>query len=88
MPYTVSVDEPLVKQFVDSVRSVSQKEPSYSYFQSIGDFNYLGTRIDAPALIFGASGENFHGKDEYAELESVYETAKILYDFLVRVLVD
>lgn len=88
MPYTVSVDEPLVKTFAASVRGISGKEPSFSYFQSIGDFNYLGTRIGAPALIFGAAGESFHGKDEYAELESVWQTAKILHDFLVRVLVD
>ena len=88
MPYTVSVDEPLVKTFAASVRGISGKEPSFSYFQSIGDFNYLGTRIGAPALIFGAAGESFHGKDEYAELESVWQTSKILYDFLVRVLVD
>jgi succinyl-diaminopimelate desuccinylase len=78
----------MVKSFVASVRSICEREPSLSYFQSIGDFNYLGTRIGAPALIFGASGENFHGKDEYAELESVYQTARILYDFLVCVLVD
>jgi succinyl-diaminopimelate desuccinylase len=88
MPYTVSASDPLVKTFAESVRSISGKEPSFSYFKSIGDFNYLGTRIGAPALIFGAAGENFHATDEYAQLESVWQTAKILYDFLVRILVD
>ncbi len=88
MPYTVSKEEPLVQTFVDSVRGVSGKEPTFSYFPSIGDFNYLGTRIGAPALIFGASGDCFHSADEYVELGSVEQTARILLDFLVRVLVE
>lgn len=87
MPYTVSKDEKMVKKFVESVHKICDKEPSFTYFQSIGDFNYLGTRIDAPALIFGASGENFHAKNEYVDLESVYKTALVMHDFLVEVLV-
>jgi len=87
LPYTVSKEEEMVKKFVNSVSRVYKTEPSFTYFQSIGDFNYLGTRIGAPALIFGASGKSFHAKDEYVELESVYKTALVMYDFLVQVLV-
>ncbi len=62
------------------------KKPTHSYFSSIGDFNYLGSRIDAPAIIFGAAGDNYHSNDEYVELETVYQTAKILYNFLEKTL--
>ncbi len=59
---------------------------SISYFQSIGDFNYLGSRLNAPAIIFGAEGENFHGADEYSTISSIIKTADTIYDFLVKVL--
>lgn len=87
LPYTVDKEEPMVQDFMGSIRKVTGTEPSISYFSSIGDFCYLGTRLDAPAVIFGASGENHHGRDEYVLLDSVHQTAEILYDFLVKTLV-
>ncbi len=86
MPYTVSEEDPLVKRFIDSVRDICKTEPSRSYFQSIGDFNYLGSRVGAPVVIFGADGENFHSHDEYATLSSIQKTAEVIYAFLVRIL--
>jgi len=82
MPYTVREDEPYVKSFIDSVVKVSGVEPSRDYFQSIGDFNYLGTRIGAPVVLFGAEGGNFHSHDEYATISSIVKTAEVIYDFL------
>lgn len=86
MPYTVNEDHPMVRDFIGSVRKVCGKEPAKAYFQSIGDFNYLGSRLDAPVVIFGAEGENFHSHDEYATLPSIQKTAEVVYDFLVKVL--
>lgn len=87
LPYKVDRQDRHVERFFKSVKKVCGKEPEVSYFQSIGDFNYLGSRINAPAIIFGASGEGFHGADEYASLSSISKTAEILYDFLVETLV-
>ena len=87
MPYTVDRDHPMVRHFEDSVVRVTGTAPEIAYFQSIGDFCYLGTRLNAPAIIFGASGERFHGQDEYVELDSVWKTAQVIYDFLVETLV-
>ena len=87
MPYTVSRNDKYVEQFFESVHKVCEKKAEISYFQSIGDFNYLGSRIDAPAVIFGADGKNFHGADEYASLSSIVKTSEVLYDFLVKILV-
>ncbi len=86
LPYTIDSEEPLAKEFIDTVEDICGIKPGISYFQSIGDFNYLGTRLGAPAIIFGASGKNFHGCDEYVDIESVAKTAEVVYSFLERVL--
>ncbi|MDD4583045.1 MAG: M20/M25/M40 family metallo-hydrolase [Eubacteriales bacterium] len=88
MPYIIKEDDPLVKAFVDSVVTVCGKEPTKAYFQSIGDFNYLGSRIQAPVVIFGAEGENFHSRNEYATISSTQKTAEVIYDFLEKMLVS
>ena len=49
MPYTVPQDEPMTVSLLESIRKVTGKEPTISYFASIGDFNYLGTRLGAAA---------------------------------------
>lgn len=87
MPYTVKADHPLVKTFIDSVEDVCHEKPTQAYFQSIGDFNYLGSRLNAPVVIFGAEGENFHSFDEYATISSTLKTAEVVYDFLEKTLV-
>lgn len=87
LPYTVDKEEPMIQKFIDSICQVTGIDPSISYFSSIGDFCYLGTRLDAPAVIFGADGKNYHSKDEYVLLDSVHQTAQILYDFLEKTLV-
>lgn len=86
MPYRISGEEDLAKEFIQLVEEVCQEKPSFSYFRSIGDFNYLGSRLNAPAIIFGAAGENFHSLDEYVELETVVKTSTIIYEYLVKIL--
>ncbi len=88
MPYKVDRNNKTVKDFSESIVSVCGIEPSISAFASIGDFNYLGTRLGGvPALVFGAAGKNYHGANEYVEIDTVVDTAKIVYDYLVRTLV-
>ena len=86
MPYTITGGEPIAKEFIETVENICAVKPSISYFQSIGDFNYLGSRLGAPAIIFGAAGSNFHGSDEYVELDSVFKTAEVVYAFLEKIL--
>lgn len=86
MPYIVSKQNPFVATFLESIKDICDCEANISYFQSIGDFNYLGSRLNVPAIIFGAEGENLHGADEYATISSIVKTADIIYDFLVKAL--
>ena len=88
MPYTVPKDNLFAKAFCESIERMCGHKASISYFQSIGDFNYLGSRLNAPAIIFGAEGENFHGADEYSTISSIIKTADTIYDFLVKVLTN
>ena len=76
----------MVQRFMRSIQRVTGRQPEISYFQSIGDFCYLGTRLNAPAVIFGAAGQRYHSQDEYVELDSVWKTAQTIYDFLSETL--
>lgn len=88
LPYTVEEESPFVGSLKESCKNVTGRDASIAYFQSIGDFNYLGTRVDAPCIIFGPQGENYHSHDEYTTLESLTETAAILYDYLEGLLLS
>ncbi|KUK57885.1 MAG: Peptidase M20, partial [Synergistales bacterium 53_16] len=59
--------------------------PAISYFASVGDFCYTGGRLGIPTLVAGPAGGNFHGADEYVELDTVVATTRFLFDFLCRV---
>lgn len=87
MPFTVKIENEYVDAFAQSIEDVCGKKPIIDYFQSIGDFNYLGSRLGAPAVIFGAEGNNFHGIDEYASIDSIIKTAETIYCFLEKMLV-
>ena len=88
MPYVTEENNLYTRDFAQAVRDVTGKEANISYFQSIGDFNYLGTRLGAPALIFGPDGENYHSADEYVQMDTVVQTAEILYRFLEKTMVN
>lgn len=88
MPYVTEENNPYTRDFAQAVRDMTGEEPNISYFQSIGDFNYLGTRVGAPALIFGPDGENYHSADEYVQIDTVVQTAEILYRFLEKTMVN
>ena len=87
LPYRVEEDNPYVTRIIESCKDVTGLDTSITYFQSIGDFCYLGTRISAPCIIFGAAGENYHTNDEYTTIDSLIKTSAILYDYLVRLLI-
>ena len=86
-PYTVDKENPFVKEFQDSIRQVTGTYASEAYFSSMGDFNYLGTRVNAPTFLFGPSGENYHSPDEWVSINDLVETTEVIYNLLVKLLV-
>jgi succinyl-diaminopimelate desuccinylase len=87
MPYVVEQDSEYYMSLMETIEEVTGKKPEISYFSSIGDFNYLGTRLKIPTFVFGPSGENYHAADEYVNMPSVVQTAEVIYSFLVKQLV-
>lgn len=86
-PYLVGKDDPYAAMLIQAVLNVTGKQPICQPFASIGDFNYLGTRLNgAPCLIMGPAGGNAHGADEYVSLLSLQEVTNCLYEFLCRAL--
>ena len=83
-PYVVDEDNEYTKLLQESIKEVTGHKGNIAYFSSIGDFNYLGTRIGAPAFIFGASGKNYHAADEWVSIDSLVKTTQVIYDLLVR----
>lgn len=85
-PYTISESNPYTKTMKRSIQVITGQEPAISYFPSIGDFNYLGSRAKIPTYVFGPHGGNFHGPDEYVQLDTVVQTAKVITEYLTEVL--
>ncbi|MFP4662415.1 MAG: M20 family metallopeptidase [Halanaerobiales bacterium] len=86
-PYIVSESNPYTRAIKESIVNATGQEANIAYFSSVGDFNYLGSRIRIPTYVLGPSGQNYHSADEYVEIDSVVKTALIIYDFLTNVLI-
>ena len=81
MPYTVDPGDQYVNEFLKTIEEVCEVKPSIGYMQSIGDFNYLGSRLNAPVVIFGADGKQMHSCDEYASIDSIVKATETIYGF-------
>ena len=84
LPYTISRQDPYLLTLISAIKECTGKEPTLNYFDSNGDFNYLGTLLDAPCIILGPNGENYHSADEYVNLTSLTATSESIYNFLVK----
>ncbi len=82
-PYVIDENNKYLDMLKKSINKVCGEDASITYFKSMGDFNYIGGKLSIPTVIFGPEGENYHGSDEYVNLDSVWETAQSIYDFLV-----
>ncbi|MEG0284041.1 MAG: M20/M25/M40 family metallo-hydrolase [Erysipelotrichales bacterium] len=87
LPYVCDEKDPFISKFIDSVTKVNEAKPLLDYFPSMGDFNYIGSRVKIPTIVFGPRGANYHSDDEYVLLDSVKECSDIIYDYLEEVLV-
>lgn len=85
-PYVIDEDNEYLAILRESINKVCGRDAGTTYFRSIGDFNHIGGKLGIPAVIFGPEGKNYHAADEYVKLESVWESAQSIYDFLVSTL--
>ena len=86
LPYVFKKSDDFVEEFIESIVAVSGKQPTLNHFSSIGDFNYVGSRLKIPTLVFGPNGKNYHSPDEYVLIDSIVKTSEVLYDFFKKLL--
>ena len=86
--YCIDEDGELLKKLEDTVFRVCGRPANKAYFQSIGDFNHIGGKLNIPTVLLGAEGENFHSSDERVDLKSALEVAHIISEFVSDVLSD
>ncbi len=87
LPYVCDVNNSYIQKFIETVKEVTNNEPVIDYFPSIGDFCYIGSRVNIPTIVYGPRGKNYHSFDEYVILESYYETYNSIYNYIVSLLV-
>ncbi|WP_367884649.1 M20/M25/M40 family metallo-hydrolase [Thermococcus sp. JCM 11816] len=73
-----------VRWFKETYREVEGKEVEITYGGASvgGDFNYFGTYLGRPTLVFGPIGGNWHSADEWVSVSSVRRVKGIYLRFL------
>ncbi|MFO7887584.1 MAG: M20/M25/M40 family metallo-hydrolase [Eubacteriales bacterium] len=87
LPYLVDEKNKYTQDFIRSVEEITGEKINISYFSSIGDFNYIGSRLKIPTFVFGPGGKKYHSSNEYVNMDDVLKTSKIIYNYLERLLV-
>jgi acetylornithine deacetylase/succinyl-diaminopimelate desuccinylase family protein len=76
-PLNTPVDHPLVKSVVAHATSVQAKAPEVKGFEAVTDAaHYAGAGV--VPVIYGPSGDGFHGKNECVDIPSLIETTKVI----------
>jgi len=76
--YVVDEEEKIVKIMKKVCKDITGKIPNIDYMDSVGGFNLITPKLGVPTILFGPSGENPHSADEYVEINTVVDTAKII----------
>lgn len=75
-PMNTPTDHPLVKSVVARKTELG-RAPQIRGFEAVADSaHYAGAGMDG--VIFGPDGDGLHGEDEYVDVESLIETAKVI----------
>lgn len=77
-PSEVSEDEEIVQALQSAALKVLERELEIGGLKGFTDAHWLIKGLGIPAVSFGTHGGNIHGIDEYVEVASLIQTAKIL----------
>jgi acetylornithine deacetylase/succinyl-diaminopimelate desuccinylase family protein len=76
-PMNTPTDHPLVTSLQARASQVQEKQPEIKGFEAVTDAaHYAGAGVDA--VIYGASGDGFHGNDECVDVDSLIESTKVI----------
>ena len=82
LPYTVRRNSHFVNLFRSVYRALFGGDPEITYGRSVGDFNYFGTYLGRPTLVYGPIGGNWHSADEWVSVSSVKRVKKFYLSYL------
>jgi acetylornithine deacetylase len=80
----ISPDEPLVKELSDCVTRVLGKPPEVVGEEAPCDMFAFHEVTKTPTVLWGAIGANYHAADEYVEIDSLVNAAKVLLTFTAK----
>ena len=80
----ISRSEPLIGELIAAAQKVMGREPTVTGFEAPCDLFIFQQGFGIPAVIWGPSGGNTHGPDEYVEIDSLVIATKTLLNFVVN----
>ena len=83
-PYELSEDHEWVVKVGESVKRVTGESPRTGVYHTVSDANYLYTLGGIPSVILGPRGGNHHSSDEYVDLKSVSDLARVLVSIVTE----
>ena len=78
LPWTIEESTSLVQSLKRGSREILNKEMKTAYFRSESDANHIAPRLKIPTVLFGPDGANFHAADEYVEIDTMVDTARLM----------
>jgi acetylornithine deacetylase/succinyl-diaminopimelate desuccinylase family protein len=76
-PMNTPVDHPMLQTILKNASVIQKKEPKIRGMEGVTDAaHYAGKGVTS--LIYGPSGDGFHGDNECVDVESLIETTKVL----------
>lgn len=78
----ISKDDPLVTELADCATRVMGKAPTIAGMEAPCDMFVFHQLQHAPAVLWGPKGGNTHAADEYVEIDTLVEAAKVLLVFV------
>lgn len=77
------VDDIYVKKLEESISKISNDKAEVFGQHGSADTKFYSKR-NIPAVEFGPTGQNWHGKDEFLIIDSLYAYEKMLMDFILN----
>ncbi len=78
LPWTIEENTSLVQSLKQGSKEILGNEMQTTYFRSESDANHIAPRLNIPTVLFGPDGANFHASDEYVEIDTMVDTARIM----------
>jgi acetylornithine deacetylase len=79
----ISKEDPLVKEFSECAAECLGKMPQVVGIEAPCDM-YVFHQFGIPAILWGPTGGNTHSADEYVEIDSLVQSARVLLQFVCR----